>query len=189
MGERRSVLKTIRLPESLVRSLEKEAADEGLTVNADINSILSYRFDWHKKAQEFGFVEILRTVFMSLTEGLDDEKLARIGREVVPGVWKEMAEYWFQDPSPEGIMKHFMIRAKFNPYNRTRITQEEGNYTLVLRHEFGPKWSIIAKNALQEFGGSRFMSSHGLPWGNQWSQPTSRSIRETYPSDRNRDGD
>jgi len=134
-----------------VQAIEKEAASEGTTVNADINSILSQHFEWHKKAQEFGIVEIPKAVFLSLTEGLDDKKLAQIGREVIPGVWKEMAEFWFQDPSPEGIMKHLMVRAKFNPYNRTRITQEEGNYTLVLHHEFGPRWSIIAKNALQEF--------------------------------------
>jgi hypothetical protein len=151
MGERKSRLRTIRLSESLERSLEKEAADEGTTVNADVNSILSQHFDWHKKAREFGIVEIPKSVFMSLTEGLDDETLARIGREVIPATWKEMAEFWFQDSSPDGIMKHLMMQAKFNPYNRTRITQEEGNYTIVLHHDFGSKWSIITKNAFQEF--------------------------------------
>lgn len=134
-----------------MRSLEKEAADEGTTVNADVNSIIRQHFDWHKKAQEFGIVEIPKSVFMSLTEGLDDERLARIGRDVVPATWKEMAEFWFQDSSPNGIIRHLMTRAKFNPYNRTEVTQEEGNYTIVLHHDFGPKWSIIAKNALQEF--------------------------------------
>ncbi|MGD0396126.1 MAG: hypothetical protein ABSB26_04360, partial [Nitrososphaerales archaeon] len=59
--ERKTRLKTIRLSESLVRSLEKEAADEGISVNADINSILGRHFGWDKKAREFGFVWVHRS--------------------------------------------------------------------------------------------------------------------------------
>ena len=61
-----------------------------------------------------------------------------------------MAEFWTQDFSPEGILKFQTLRSKFNPANQTRITHEEGNYAVVLRHDFGPKWSIIVKNGLQE---------------------------------------
>ena len=148
--ERRSVLKTIRLPESLVRSLAKEAVEEGTTVNADVNSILSQHFEWHKKAQEFGFASIHQTLIKSMLEGLDDETLARMGREVMAPLWREMAEYWSQDSSPDGILNHLMFRSKFNPHHQTRITREENAYTVVLRHDFGPRWSIVTKNALQE---------------------------------------
>lgn len=149
--ERKTRLKTVRLPESLVRSLEKEAAEEGTTVNADVNSILSHHFDWHKKAQEFGFASIHKTLLKSMLEGLDDETLARIGREVMTPLWKEMADYWSQDSSPDGTLKHLMFRSKFNPHHQTRMTREENTYTVVLHHDFGPRWNIMTKNALQEF--------------------------------------
>jgi len=149
-GERRTRLRTIRLPESLERALEKEATDEGSTVNAEINSTLSQHFVWDKKAKEFGFASIHKTLLTSMLEGLDDEMLARIGREVMTPLWKEMAEYWSQDSSPDGILNHLMDRSRFNPHHQTRITREENTYTVVLRHDFGPKWSILTKNALQE---------------------------------------
>jgi hypothetical protein len=135
----------------LARSLAKEAADEGTTVNADINSIISEHFNWHKKAREFGIVVAPKSVFTSMIEGLDDKTLARIGREVVPTAWKEMAEFWFQDSSPDGVLDLLNVRAKFNPSDQTKTTREEGAYTIVFRHDFGPRWSILAKSALQEF--------------------------------------
>jgi len=134
-----------------VRALETEAADEGRTVNADVNSILSQHFDQHKKAREFGIAAIPKPLLRRVLEGLDDEELARIGREVMPPLWKEMAEFWSGDSSPDGILDFQNMRAKFNPNNRTKTTKEEGTYVVVFRHDFGPKWSILLKNGLQEF--------------------------------------
>ncbi len=151
MSERKTHLKTIRLSESLVRSLEKEAADEGTSVNADVNSILSQHFDWDKKAEEFGFYSIPIRLLKNILEGLDDEALARLGREVLPALWKEMAEFFSQDSSLDGMVKFQTMRSKFNPHNHTRVTQDEGEYTIVWRHDFGPKWSIVVKNAIQQF--------------------------------------
>ena len=86
MSERKTRLKTVRLPESLARSLEKEAAEEGTTVNADVNSMIRQHFDWDKKAQEFGFYSIPIRLLKSILEELDDAALARIGREVLPAL-------------------------------------------------------------------------------------------------------
>jgi hypothetical protein len=85
-----------------VRALETEAADEGRTVNADVNSILSQHFDQHKKAREFGIAAIPKPLFKRMLEGLDDETFTRIGQEVVPSVWKEMAQFWSQAPLRTG---------------------------------------------------------------------------------------
>ena len=149
--ERKTHLRTIRFPESLVRSLEKEAADEGTTVNALANSIISGYFDWTKKAREFGFLALHKPILIGLVEQLDDEALDRIGREIMAASWKEMAEFWFQDSSPNDILNALIMRSKFDSKISTRITQEEGMYTIVLRHDYGPKWSTVVAGALREF--------------------------------------
>jgi hypothetical protein len=149
--ERKTVLRTIRIPKSLERSLKSEAADEGTTVNADINSILSRHFEWDKKAWEFRLVSLHKPILISLLEGLDEETLARIGREVVTASWKEMAEFWFQDPSPGGLLDALSMISKFDPNMRIRVTQEEGMYTVVFNHDLGAKWSIVAESAFGEF--------------------------------------
>jgi hypothetical protein len=150
MDERKSVLRTIRLPESLARSLQEEAASEGMTVNAYVNSIVSQHLDWEKKVREFGVARLPRSMLMSLLEGCDDETLARIGRETVP-IQKEIAEFFVQDSSPKGILNFLALRSRFNSKNTIKVAQEEDEYTIVMRHDFGPKWSIIDKNYLEEF--------------------------------------
>jgi hypothetical protein len=147
MGERKTRLKTIRLSESLVRSLENEAADEGTTVNADINSILSRHFRWDKKTREFGIAEIPMSFLKSILEACDDDALARIGQEVAPSLGKEMTEFWTGDSSPDKILDMVASRTNLNPNFQTRITREQGEYTITLRHNLGPKYSIIVKNA------------------------------------------
>ncbi|MGD0478496.1 MAG: hypothetical protein ABSB29_10090 [Nitrososphaerales archaeon] len=133
------------------RSLEKGAADEGTTVNALANSILGEYFDWRKKVEEFGFISLHKPIVIRLIEELDDETLARIGREDVAASWIEQAEFFLQDSSPNETLKAMNRRSKTNPGAVTRITQEENAYTIVMLHDFGPKWSIVVKSALQEF--------------------------------------
>jgi hypothetical protein len=150
IDKRKTVLRTVRISESLAGSLKNEAADEGTTVNADINSILSQHFEWNKKAREFGIGAVPKSLIMSLIEAVDDETLARVGREVLFPTWKEMAEYWIQDSSPNGLLNFMSFRSKFSPSNLIKITREEDTYTVVSRHDFGPRWSIIIKSAIQE---------------------------------------
>lgn len=148
--ERKTRLKTIRFPDSLVRSLEKEAAEEGTTVNADVNSIISRHFNWHKRLREYGFVTVARSTFTNLIEAVDDETLTRIGREVVPPLYEEMAQLWFQDSSPEKILDAINLRFKFDPLMRAKITKEGDVYTIVVRHDLGPKWSILTESTARE---------------------------------------
>jgi len=163
--ERKTHLKTVRLSESLARSLKEEAANEGTTVNAEINSILGRYFHWDKKAREFGFVAVHKPILMRLVEMADDEEIARMGREVVLATWKEMAEFWLQDSTPDKILEALSLRSKFDPNTRTRVTREGDEYTIVLHHEFGPKYSIALKNALQELVTKSFHATPRLSAG------------------------
>ena len=151
MKERKTRLRTFRFSESLNRSLRKEAADEGTSVNALANSILGEYFDWRKKAWEFGFISLHKPIVIRLIEESDDETLARMGREDMAPSWIEQAEFFLQDSSPSETLKAMSRKSKTNPGAVTRITQEGGAYTIVMRHDFGPKWSIVVESALQEF--------------------------------------
>jgi hypothetical protein len=158
MDKRKTRIRTLRFSESLTRSLQKEAADDGTTVNALANTILNDYFDWTIKAREFGFISLHKPIFMRLVEEVGDETLARIGREVLAASWKEMAEFFLQDSSPDKILEVLSMRSKMNPgHLRTRITKEEGTYTIVCRHDFGPKLTIILKSALQELVRKSFL--------------------------------
>jgi hypothetical protein len=148
--ERKTSLKTIRFPVSLVRSLEDEAAEEGTSVNAAVNSIIGRHFKWHQRLSEYGFVTVAKSAFTNMVEGLDDETLTRIGRDVVPPLYEEMAELWFQDSTPEKILDAINLRFKFDPLMRAEITKRGNEATMVFRHDLGPKWSILVESASRE---------------------------------------
>jgi hypothetical protein len=151
VDKRKTRLRSFRFSESLERSLEKEASDEGVTVNALANSILGRYFDWDKKAREFGFISLHKPIFMRILGELDDKTLAQIGRETMFATWSEMAEFWLQGSSPDKMLEVIGMRSRINPDRlRTRVTKEEDTYTVVLHHEFGPKWSEVERGALQE---------------------------------------
>ncbi len=61
-----------------------------------------------------------------------------------------MAEYWFQDSSPERILDTVSLRFKFSPLMRVEITKEGNSYAAVFRHDLGPKWSVLAEAAAKE---------------------------------------
>lgn len=99
----------------MARSLEKEAADEGTTVNSLTNSILGEYFGWDKKAREFGFISLHKPIFMRLAEELDDRTLARMTQEDVTASWKEQAEFLFHGSTPNEMLEAMSIRSKSHP--------------------------------------------------------------------------
>jgi hypothetical protein len=77
-----------------------------------------------------------------------------------------MAQFWFQDSSPSRMLEVLSMRSKINPTKlRTRVTKEEDIYTIVLHHDFGPRWSIIEKAALQELAKKSFNSEPQISIG------------------------
>ena len=135
----------------MASSLLKDAADQGTTVNSIINKILSQHYGWGKKAREFGFISVHKPILTRLIEKADEETLVRLGREEVLATWKEMAEYWLQDSTPEKMLEVLGVRAKLDSQTESRTTQDGNTYTLVFRNDYGPKFSTVAESALREF--------------------------------------
>ena len=181
--ERKSVTRTFRFPESLARSLEKEAADEGKSVSALVNSIVSWYLNWEKKGKEFGLISLDRSVFMSLIKGLNNEALARVGREVMVARWKEMAEFFFQDSSPDKVLEVLSMMSRADPDRlRTTVTKKEDTYTIVCRHDFGPKLSVVLKSAVQELVRQSFHVKPQITAGNSVVTARFKANPQNLPS-------
>jgi hypothetical protein len=141
----------------LARSLQKDAVDESTTVNALINTILSQYYGWGKMAREFGLVAINKPIFMRLIEEANEETLVRLGQQEILSTWKEMAEYWLQDSTPDKMLEVLRLRAKFDRQTESRTTLDKDTYTIVFRNDYGPKFSIAAESALREFVKQSFL--------------------------------
>lgn len=74
-----------------------------------------------------------------------------MGAEVVVNTWKEMAEFWLQDSTPEKMLEVLRIRARLDRQTESKTTQNGNTYTIVFRNDYGPKFGIVAESALREF--------------------------------------
>lgn len=149
--KRKSVLRTVRLPESSALSLKKEAADKGTTFNALVNSILGQYISWQRGAEEFGFISVHKKYYEKLIEEADEEALTRLGREVVFPTWKEMTEFWFHDFTPDKMLELLTLKWRLSSPSESTVTRDMDTYTIVFRNNNGPKYGIVAESAFREF--------------------------------------
>ena len=148
--QRKTTLRTFRFPEELARALEAEAENQGMTLNALVSSILTKHIDWDAKAAKFGFIPAYKPIFTGAIQMLDDGSLDRIGRTVLPAMWREMASFWFQDSSADKILELLSMRSRHLPYIQTEVKRQGRTCTIVTHHDLGPKWSVVLHGAFDE---------------------------------------
>jgi hypothetical protein len=146
---RKTVLKTFRFSEDLMRSLEFEAMEEGTTINALVGTVITQHLEWEIKARRFGYTPMYKPILRSLLEELGEESLAKIGK-ALPEMWKEMAEFWFQDSSAEKVLEFLSFRSRYVPQMQAELKREGNTFTIVYHHDLGTRWSTVIQNALDE---------------------------------------
>jgi hypothetical protein len=146
---RKTVLKTFRFSEDLMHSLENEAEEEGTTINALVNTVVTQHLEWEVKARRFGYTPMYKQLLRVLIERLDDESLAQIGT-ALPDMWKEMTEFWFQNSSVEKVLEFLTFRSRYVPQMQTEIKLEDSTCTIVYHHDLGSKYSILIRSGLDE---------------------------------------
>jgi hypothetical protein len=148
--QRKTTLRTFRFSEELTHALEAEAEDQGLTLNALVSSILTRHIEWDTRAAKFGYIPVYKPMFTWLLQTSDEESLSRLGRTLLPAMWKEMASFWFQDSSEERILDLLSIRSRYLPFIQTEVKREGRKHTIVTHHDLCPNWSIVMRSAYDE---------------------------------------
>jgi hypothetical protein len=161
---RKTVLKTFRFSEDLMCSLENEAKEEGTTINALVNTVITQHLEWEIKARRFGYTPMYKPLLRVLIESLDEESLAQTGK-VIPDMWKEMAEFWFQDSSGEKILDFLSFRSRYVPQMQAEVRRADHKHMVVYHHDLGPKWSFVMQNALDELVRRSFRTPPAIDTG------------------------
>jgi hypothetical protein len=147
---RKTTLRTFRFTEELARTLDAEAQEQGMTLNALVSSILTKYVEWDAKAAKFGYIPTYKPIFEGLLQASDDESLDKMGRTVLAPMWKEMASFWYHDSSERRILDLLSMRSRHLPYVQTEVRNDGRKYTIVTHHDLGPKWSVVLHGALDE---------------------------------------
>jgi len=148
--ERRTAIKTFRLPEDLLTALEKEAEDEGTTLNALVSTILTRYSDWGSMTRKIGMISISHGVLLAALESADENKLAEAAKRIVPTGWKDMAMFKFHEFTIDSVIQLWKLITKYGWSADLDVQKDGREYLLAFRHDLGPRFSLLLANAFDE---------------------------------------
>jgi hypothetical protein len=145
---RKTVLRTLRLPEETANALDSIAQEDGTTLNAAVTSVINEYVNWTRKARKYGFANVSKRVLRLILEATDDEKL-RKGASMVNGdIMKDEMLFFYREASPDALMKLWAELGQHSDYLDTSYAIENKKYTLAIHHELGPKFSTLVRLGL-----------------------------------------
>jgi hypothetical protein len=136
------------MTDDLDRILERDAADRGIPVGTLLSIILRKYADWDRLTEKYGFVSLPNTVFKSLLEELDADKIARIGRESGKN-FKGRLLFWFKEANLESLIALILITYRYSGLASCEYQKFGDDYVITLKHELGRKWSIYTRELLR----------------------------------------
>ena len=92
---KKTVLKTMRIPDYINGLLEKDADSKGVSVNALISMIMTKYAEWDRYIERFGGITIKPQAFKEILEVVDEDKLADIAKRSGSRFPKEFILFWF----------------------------------------------------------------------------------------------
>jgi|SRR5262245_47529935 len=151
---RKTVLKTMRIPNYINTLLEKDADSKGISVNALISTIMTKYAEWDRYIERFGGITIKPQAFKEILEEVDEDKLADIAKRSGSRFPKEFVLFWFKRASLETYLESLKLICKYKGYAQYELESEGSDHTIILIHDLGPKWSNFLMHVVEEGMGS-----------------------------------
>src|SRR5215831_9478093 len=152
-NSKKTVLKTMRIPDYINTLLEKDADSKRISVNALISMIMNKYAEWDRYIERFGGITIKPQAFKEILEAVDDEKLAEIAKRSGSRFPKEFVSFWFKRADLDKYLESIKLAFKYKGYARYEIENEGSEYTIILVHDLGEKWSNFLRYVVE--GGMR----------------------------------
>jgi hypothetical protein len=146
----KTVTRTIRIPEHLDDIIQKDSKQKGSTANTLIASILAKYSEWDRYTESFGFISLPRSDLKMIMDSLDDETIKQIAEKIGSTQGKEVTMFFFKKLTIDAIISAFSLFSKYARFCTYEIESSGQDYTLVLHHELGRKWSIYMAHLVSQ---------------------------------------
>ncbi|AIC16813.1 hypothetical protein [Nitrososphaera viennensis] len=141
--QQKTVTRTIRLPGSLDSVLQKDAKEKRTTVNSLISSIITRYAEWDRYADAFGFICLPRNGFKLILDALGDETVRQIAETIGSRQPRELMMFVFKKTTLDAFLSQISLFSRYAGFGTYEIEAvSERDYTMVVHHELGRKWSI-----------------------------------------------
>jgi hypothetical protein len=146
---KKTVLKTMRISDYINNLLEEDAASKGVSVNALISMIMTKYAEWDRYIERFGGITIKPQALREILEVVDDDKLADIAKRSGSRFPKEFVLFWFKRASLGTYLKSLKLICKYKGYARYELETDGSEYTVILVHDLGEKWSNFLRHVVE----------------------------------------
>ncbi|MDQ3968049.1 MAG: hypothetical protein M3275_06605 [Thermoproteota archaeon] len=151
----KTTTRTIRLPSKIDGILQKDAKEKRTTVNSLISTALTKYAEWDRYSESVGFINLPRNAFKLIIDSLDDEKIKRIAEETGARIAKELMMFIFKKITLDTFLSMNSLWFRYSGVGIYEIETNEREYTIVMHHELGRKWSTyLAHFASQALKGT-----------------------------------
>jgi hypothetical protein len=127
----------------------QEAHSSKVTVNTFVSQILSNYVDWGRHSSKYGSVEIPAEGLAALTNLVDDDTIAKFGRENVARRWRSLISLWEKDTSPESVLRFVIFWLENTRLAMITLTEDGKSRRVTGFHLQGRKGAILIKNAIE----------------------------------------
>jgi len=142
-SNKKTVLRTIRIPKELDKILQNDAKAHGSTVNALVSSIMKKYAEWDRYTKMFPHLVIPARFFRSLIDLTDENALATLAEQSSVELTNQVLLFWFKKINLENSLKLLSIESEYAGLGEVEIENEGRDYTISVYHEYGKKYSMF----------------------------------------------
>lgn len=164
---------TFRLDSGIMKTVRRDSAQEGFTLNSLVNRQLQQYTEWDRLEGKIGFTTVSHRMFREVLSNLPDEAIAAVGRQQGPREVREYIVLRWRTVTYANFLRFVENYARFATQYELEHHKEGGD-TLVLVHALGEKWSVY----LEAFMASALEALFGIK---AESQRTDESVVITIP--------
>lgn len=147
---KKTVLRSIRIPQNLETTLSKDAEAKGLSVNALVSAVLTKYAEWDRYAEKFGFVTITRTGFRALHDALEKDVLVKLAEELGSQNPREMTMFWFKKLNLETFLSYLNLICRYGRIGEYETEMNGNTCTILFHHGLGLNMSRYMAHFLSE---------------------------------------
>ena len=137
--ERKSVLRSIRIRNSLQKTLEQDAEVQGISVNALVNAILTRYAEWDRFADKFGFITITKFGYATMFEEIPDQKLDQFAERMGSQNARDMTLFWFKRLGLDPFLAYLSLVARYARTFQFEIDRQASEVTLLVQTDLGAR--------------------------------------------------
>jgi len=139
----RTVPKSYRIDESASAAVEKEAIAQNVSPNTLVNQILKQFAEFDRFARKINTVKLSSSVFRSLLEQIDSDKLIEVAKAAGSSIPQAFAISKNGRVGVDSLLDYVRCSAMYAHLYEFNETVDSRIHLVTLVHDFGLNWSIF----------------------------------------------